>query len=79
MQEFYSEKQTGIGLSAKIPSEVTLQSTAKTSTPFSFASKRAFANFGSVAKFGAKEEQPFMAITKRTQARKPAFFASISS
>ncbi len=38
MQEIYSEKKTGTGASAKIPSAVTLQSTAKISTPFSAAS-----------------------------------------
>ena len=32
-----------------------------------------------VAEFAAKELQPFMAMTKRTHARKPFFFASISS
>ena len=69
MQEFYSGKRTGTGLSAVIPSAVTTQSTAKTSTPFSCASERAFANFGSVAEFAAKEPQPFIAITKRTQVR----------
>ena len=69
MQDFYSENRTGTGLSAIISSAVTLQSTAKISTPPSFASRRAFANFGSVAKFAAKLRQPFMAMTKSTQAR----------
>ena len=38
MQEFYSEKRTGMALSATISLSQTLQSTAKISTPFSAAS-----------------------------------------